>query len=296
VISYYDETNGALKVAHCNDLDCAGGDDSINTVDDTSNRGQYSSLVLDSVDNPIISYYDDVTGKLFVATCNDVDCADGDDAPSGPVNTGEGTDNVGQYSSLALNLFDEKPTIAYYNMNDGLKLVHCTNQDCSGSQSSALVDPAGPVSGTSLSMAIDSSSNPAIAYYDGALGGLAIARCDDPDCSTAVTTTPVFGFTDPIDASIAVDANDLAVVSYVDNLTGPDQFVRVLRCNDLTCSSPDVETPDPVAGEMPYNTSIAVDIYGNPIISRFSSTSNSIIVVRCTNPTCVPRVKVLSAP
>ncbi|MEY2400605.1 MAG: hypothetical protein QOJ08_716, partial [Ilumatobacteraceae bacterium] len=288
--------NGALKVAHCNDLDCAGGDDSINTVDSTSNRGQYSSLVLDAVDNPIISYYDDLTGKLFLATCNDVDCADGDDAASGPVNTGDGTDNVGQYSSLALNLFDENPTIAYYNTNDGLKLVHCNNQDCAGSQSSALVSPAGPEYGTSLSMAIDSSSNPAIAYYDGALGGLSIARCEDPDCSTAVTTSPVFGFTDPMDASIAIDANDLAVVSYIDNATGPEQVVRVLRCNDLACSSPAVETPDPVAGEMPFNTSIAIDTYGNPIVSRFGSMVNSIVVVRCTNPTCLPHVRVLSAP
>jgi hypothetical protein len=33
VISYYDDTNGDLKLAHCNDPNCAPGGDSIQTVD-----------------------------------------------------------------------------------------------------------------------------------------------------------------------------------------------------------------------------------------------------------------------
>jgi hypothetical protein len=70
----------------------------------------------------------------------------------------------------------------------------------------------------------------------------------------------------------------------------------VIRCNDLACSAPNIATPDAVPGDFPFNTSLVLDINSNPIISRFSSSINSLTVVRCTDPMCVPHVKVLSAP
>ncbi len=45
------------------------------------------------------------------------------------------------------------------------------------------------------------------------------------------------------------------------------------------------------------NTSLVLDLDGNPIISRFDSFGTSMLtVVRCTDPLCTPHVKVLSAP
>jgi hypothetical protein len=67
VISYYNATTGVLKLAHCQDLDCADPA-SINTVDDTSDMGQYSSLALAQDGNPVISYYDAINGNL-VSRC-----------------------------------------------------------------------------------------------------------------------------------------------------------------------------------------------------------------------------------
>src|SRR5262245_23551197 len=39
VISYYDVTNGDLKVLHCDDLNCLGGNDVSYTVDSTGDVG-----------------------------------------------------------------------------------------------------------------------------------------------------------------------------------------------------------------------------------------------------------------
>jgi hypothetical protein len=57
VISYYDNTNGDLKLAVCADTLCTSK--TLTTVDNSTNQvGQYTSIVLNSSGFPVISYYD----------------------------------------------------------------------------------------------------------------------------------------------------------------------------------------------------------------------------------------------
>ena len=148
VISYYDVTNGDLKVAHCNDADCAGGDESIVAVDTAGNVGAYTSLVLDAAGNPVISYQDLSNGDLKVAHCNDADCAGGDESIVAVDTAG----NVGLYTSVVLDAAGN-PVISYYDLSNGdLKVAHCNDPDCAGGDESIVaVDTAGIVGGyTSL--------------------------------------------------------------------------------------------------------------------------------------------------
>ncbi len=297
VISYYDVTNGDLKLAHCNDADCANADDPSNVVDATNDRGTFSSLALNSLGYPVISYYDATSNRLLLTHCNDTDCANGDDAPGGVVLTGEGTDDVGQYSSMTLDLFDQLPTIAYYNATQAdLKLVHCTNEDCSGAQTSVLVDGAGTLVGESLSMTLDLSSNPVISYFDADNLALAIARCDDVNCAAPTISLPLGGISGPLDTSISMDSvADVAVVSYIDS-SGIEVAMRIVRCDDAACSSASSTTPETLVGELPMNTALVLDYNGNPTIARFDSSNSKLTVVHCTDPLCTPHVRVISAP
>lgn len=109
VISYYDVTAGALKLAHCINESCSSGN-SVVTVDDGNGNdvGKYNSLDFDSNGFPVISYYDETEGNLKLAKCSDENCV----AFIAKVVVSD-TDDVGQFSSLSID--GETAYISYYN-------------------------------------------------------------------------------------------------------------------------------------------------------------------------------------
>jgi LPXTG-site transpeptidase (sortase) family protein len=79
-ISYYDATNGALKIAYCQDADCSSA--TIETIDDAGDVGWDTSLELGS---SYVSYYDVTNGDLKYAYVPDpVVAGDIPDPAGGP--------------------------------------------------------------------------------------------------------------------------------------------------------------------------------------------------------------------
>jgi hypothetical protein len=73
LISYYDNTNGDLKVAHCSDITCTAA--TTTTLDETGIVGRYTSVTIGADGLGLISYYDLTNNDLKVAHCENAFCS-----------------------------------------------------------------------------------------------------------------------------------------------------------------------------------------------------------------------------
>jgi hypothetical protein len=177
-ISYYDRSNGNLKFAYDgnNDGDFADAGEII-TVDSGGDVGEYTSLAIDALGKPAISYYDRSNGNLkFAYDGNN----DGDFADAGEIITVDSGGDVGEYTSLA---FGSGPAISYYDRSNGnLKFAYNGNNDGDFTDAGEIitVDSAGYVGGHT-SLAIDALGKPAISYYNFTNTDLKFARYLPPE-------------------------------------------------------------------------------------------------------------------
>jgi hypothetical protein len=270
VISYTDWINDDLKVAACTTTDCLGTP-TITTVDSDGNVGYFTSIAIGDNGYPIISYYDAINDDLKVAACTTTDCSG-----TATITTIDSTDNVGDFTSIAIG-DSGYPVISYYDAsNDDLKVAACTTTDCSGTPTITTVDSDGDV-GHDTSIAIGSNGYPVISYWDGTNGNLKVAACTTTDCTNTPTITTVDS-TDSVgdETSIAIGDNGYPVISYYD-ATNDD--LKVAACTTADCSgTPAIATVDSAGWVGPY-TSIANGDNGYPIISYSDATNGDLKVV-----------------
>jgi Ca2+-binding RTX toxin-like protein len=282
VISYYDADLKALKVAHCNNVTCSGGDVNIVTVDSDGIVGPYTSLVLDDDGNPVVSYHDDENGDLKLARCSDPNC---DGVPSIVTVDGDGT-AVGTHTSLLLDTAGN-PVISYYDEDKSdLKLAHCDDRKCAdGGESIVTVDGDGTAVGTHTSLVLDAAGNPVISYYDQDKADLKLAHCDDPNCAHVERIVPLDGAGTNVGryTSLLLDAAGNPVVSYYD-VTNSD--LKVAHCNHPNCAEvPSIVTVDG-ADFVGQDSSLELDAVGNPVISYYDASHADLKVAHCNDPNC----------
>jgi hypothetical protein len=117
IISYYDDTNGDLKVAVCTNPTCTTATTA--AIDTALNVGAYTSIAIGADGNPIISYYDGTNFDLKVAACTDPTCITAAITTSSIDTTGD----VGAFTSIAIGA-NGNPIISYYDgTNSDLKVA-----------------------------------------------------------------------------------------------------------------------------------------------------------------------------
>jgi sugar lactone lactonase YvrE len=285
VVSYFDNSNYTLKVLHCNDANCAGGDESITSPDKATGwEGYYSSLALDASGYPVVSY--NLTGvmDLKLLHCNDANCAGEDESITSPDTGGQ----VGEWTSLALDA-SGYPVVSYRDTtrapNTDLKVLHCNDPNCAGGGESITFPDMGGQVGEWTSLALDASGYPVVSYYDYANHKLKVMHCNDANCAAGgeSITSPDTGSNVGEYTSLVLDGSGKPVVSYYDHTNAN---LKVLHCGNANCTSANsIRSPD-TAGDVGQYTSLALDSSGNPVVSYYDATNGVLKLLHCDNANC----------
>lgn len=294
VMSYWDGTNDDLRVAVCLDPSCSPGNVTVNVVAATGAVGWASSLVLNGLGHPVISFYDATNGDVMVAVCTDAVCTPG----SVTTNVIDAAGDVGRATSMVLDELGN-PVIAYYDYTQhSVKLAVCKDAFCNpGSVEVNTVDHLLDGGGF-VSLALDGLGHPVIAYLNIYLDGmLNVAVCADAFCrpGTVSTTSIIDG--DGYFASMVLNGSGHPVISFFkgdafcdfDCPGGLFSDLRVAVCGDPLCSQNDVVVRSiDVEGSVGEFTSLSLDVSGNPVISYYDRTNGDLKLATCADATCSP--------
>ena len=268
------------------------------TVDSTGDVGRYTSIVLNSLGNPVISYYDGTksppgtpnsagNGDLKLVVCGNPTCSSGNTITTVERGTTIYTDDVGKYNSLVL---DNRgfPVISYFDRGNGLMLAKCGNATCT-SKSIRKVTSATNIIDTSL--VLDGFGYPVIAYTTETFNStgtrstaFSLIRCGREDCSI-VNPSKLVDAGEYI--SLALDRGDLPVISYYDARGGD---LKVANC-DRDCTTKGIRIVDSPGDVGQYSSLVLVTIRNTlgqisgqrPLISYYDVTNGDLKVVYCGN-------------
>ncbi|MBI2545394.1 MAG: hypothetical protein HYW22_02230 [Candidatus Aenigmarchaeota archaeon] len=281
IISYYDVTNGKLKVAKCNNTTCSSS--TISDIETTgagsANYGAYITIAPDGL--PVIAYYDNTNGNLKVAKCGTTDCSSGN-----ILTTVESTNNVGFWPAIAIGA-DGLPIVSSYDLtNADLRVVKCGNIYCNASNVITAVDTTNDV-GHHTSIAIGQDGLPVIAEYEDTASAnkIRIVKCGNIACSSGNIITSVdTASTTGRQASLKIGPDGLPVASY-SRSDGSFNDLRVLKCGNPSCTSGNTIT-DLDTGNVGEYSSLVIAPDGLPIIAYREENLDDLKIVKCAVPSC----------
>lgn len=288
VISYYDMTNGDLKVAKCGNAACTGGN-TITAVDTVGDVGHYTSIVIGADGLPVIAYYDVTNADLKVAKCGNALCSAGN-----TITAVDSTLNVGEYAAIAIGA-DGLPVISYTVTSGAaiaIMVAKCGNAACAAGNIINIMAGTREQGGgngykkySSLTMGADGL--PIVFYLsvDSISDRLNVRKCRAHSCSTAeagIVSIP--GAVDVLRGhlSITTGADGLPVIAYMEA-----NNLKVAKCGNVSCSAANTSNNLADIGSTGGYPSISIGTDGLPVVSYFDGTTNSLKVAKCANTFCV---------
>ena len=284
LVGYYDETNSALRVLHCNNVACTEG--TLTTIESGTSAGRYGISVAVGADGlGIIAYYKFDTTDLKVAHCAVESCA------TFTRTVVDSVGNVGGWNSMAIGS-DGLPLISYFDATGkNLKVAHCTDVACSSSTVST-VDSTNDV-GYSTSLAIGLDGLGIISHVDTTNRAVRITHCSDLACTTGTSVSLSSAGFGTFETSLAIGRNGFPIVVHrLSEQVGP-WIVKVTACADQFClfSSTYTIVPESYAGEL-IDAKITVAPDGLPFIvgqgSNVGGNVRHLSTYHCGTITCSP--------
>ncbi|MFP4346613.1 MAG: hypothetical protein ACLFU8_18160 [Anaerolineales bacterium] len=276
LISYYDASQGDLKVAHCHDVACTGA--TTTTLDSAGDVGYDTSITIGADGLGLISYLDWNNRDLKVAHCHDVACT------GATITTLDSAGDVGYDTSITIGA-DGLGLISYYDAtNRDLKVAHCHDAACTGATVTTL-DSAGNV-GLDTSITIGTDGLGLISYYDTTnLEQLKVAHCDDLPCTAA--TVSILDKTGHAGrgSSITIGADGLPLISY-HRWTLLHDSLKVAHCNNVACTGATLVTLDVHIGMESWETALTIGADGLPLIGYYEANNDILKVAHCNDIAC----------
>jgi hypothetical protein len=196
--------------------------------------------------------------------------------------------DVGQFSSIALDAAGN-PVVSYYDVHTlRLKLLHCDDPYCAGDEGGniAIPDAVGDP-GYTTSLALDAAGNPVIAYWSSFRQDLRVLHCDDARCTGDESANIAY----PDQAgdvgqyvSLKIDGAGNPVMSYYDFTGG---HLKVLHCGNPGCTANNVIATPQTMGPAGSYTSLVLDNAGHPVISYREIDLNGLGVLHCGDANCM---------
>lgn len=272
LISYLDNTNGHLKVAHCNDPACSSA--TTYTLDSAPNVGFFSSITIGTDGLGLISYYDSENGNLKVAHCSNLECSG-----AGKF-TLDSNGDVGWYTSITIG-GDGLGLISYHDDTNGsLKVAHCNNTLCSSATTYTLANNS--LVGWDTAITLGADQRGLISFADVLNGDLKVAHCNDLLCSSAALSTLDSAGNVGWQSAVTTGSDGLGLISYYDETNGD---LKIAHCQDLTCSNASVITLDS-QGVVGSYSSITVGADGLGLISYYDQTNSDLKIAHCGDIPC----------
>lgn len=221
LISYRDVTNGALKVAHCNNVLCSSATTAtIDTVD-----ALWSSITIGSDGLGLISYHDDPNSTLKTAHCNNVACS------TATTTTLDASGATGFQTSITIGS-DGFGLISYSDLlGDTLNVAHCVNIPCNTAGNFPVDTVASGDSFSSITIGADGLG--LIGYRDNVNGDIRVAHCDNVQCLSSTRATVDAAQGTGQYTSITIGADGRPLISY-GKIGSPDQF-KIAHCSNVFC-------------------------------------------------------------
>jgi len=235
----------------------------------------YTTVLIGSSGNPLISYHDNRNKALKLVICQDAACTER------KIYT---PDRYGAGVSMGLNL--GRPVMVHWNVN-WLTHVQCESSgNCSQPTSTPLLK--GPTAFSGPSLPVRMSGAPVMTYVDHYGGKLMLARCSDTTCTSPVSQKTLFdGASQSLrNTSLALTQAGSPVASFQDK---EDGSLKLIVCHDPACSTLTLRTVDaggPDDHEVGDYNSVALAAKDRPLISYYDATSGDLKLAICRDATC----------
>lgn len=270
VIAFRHGDRGALNVAHCGDPRCEDpGAITITEIDPGPSvsavgvdTGSWSSITIGADGLPIIAYHDAARGALKIAHCEDGQCTEATIAVLDRGGSGADAPGVGMDTSIVISA-DGLPLVAFRDQAErALKLARCSDERCTQAVISTIVREPGLDPGHNTTLRLASDGAPIFTYGDWSETepGIYFAKCDTIDCAlVSVSRIDRAEDGESADPSLGLDEDGLPVIAFRQREPGDERasrILRVVRCNDLACSSTDAPVDVDVRGRTGYSSNV----------------------------------------